>query len=258
MSAERVVVNGVRVDGLDLAGAVNRALARVDEGGGYVCFSNTHTSVMARRDPAYRSVVEGACLNLPDGHPVYWLSRLRGSPARGAVPGPDFFAALLAVERTPPLRHYFYGARPEVLERMLERLQARLPGLVIAGREAPPFRPLSPAETGAALGRIRGSGADVVWVALGSPRQDFWMAENQEALRPMLLVGVGAAFDYLAGERRRPPSWARRAGLEWLVRLVQEPGRLWRRYLVSHGLFLAYAIRDLLPDPARGRGRGGR
>jgi N-acetylglucosaminyldiphosphoundecaprenol N-acetyl-beta-D-mannosaminyltransferase len=245
-------VLGSHVSRLDAAGALERVRRRPGEGGGgYVCFTNVHATVTGRQDPAFQAVTNESFLSLADGKPVYWLARLLGDRAVGHVPGPDFM--LLALDRLRDQRHFFYGSTPRVLEQLKARMEERFPGLQVCGTLSPPFRPLTAADLAEHHAQIRASGAQYVWIGLGAPKQEMWMAANAQALQPAVLFGVGAAFEFHSGVTRRAPEAMRRLGLEWLFRLAAEPRRLWKRYLVTNTLFVSYAIRDLA---ARAIGRG--
>jgi N-acetylglucosaminyldiphosphoundecaprenol N-acetyl-beta-D-mannosaminyltransferase len=230
-----------------MASAVERIAAQCGDGsGGYVCFANTHIAVMAREDANFRDVVNGSLLTLPDGKPVYLLGKLKGFSGLEHIPGPDFFQRLIGFEKTPKLRHYFYGGKPEVIECLIDNLKSRFPQADIVGCESPPFRVLTQAEETGVIDRIRTSQPDVVWVGLGAPKQELWMASHWKMLRPALLLGVGAAFDFHAGAVNRAPVLMQKASLEWLYRLSQEPQRLWRRYLYSNAMFLVYSFVDII------------
>jgi N-acetylglucosaminyldiphosphoundecaprenol N-acetyl-beta-D-mannosaminyltransferase len=239
----RIDVLGSRISACDMDGALLALRERVVSGeGGYVCFTNVHTVVEGRGDLGFRRITNGSFMSLADGKPVYWVARLRNGAAVGHAPGPDTMLSLL--ERDPAAGHFFYGSTPETLARLRESLLARIPGLVVSGAISPPFRPLTAAETREHLATIRASGAAFVWVGLGAPRQEAWMAQHWRDLAPAILLGVGAAFDFHAGTTRRAPAWMRRAGLEWLYRLWREPRRLLKRYAVTNSRFLYYLAID--------------
>lgn len=227
--------------------AVADLLAGVRAGqGGYVCFVNAHVAVTGREDAAVRAAVDESFMSLPDGRPVFLAGKLRGVAPLEPVPGPDFMATVLARREDPPLRHFFLGGREEVLGRLVEVVHERYPGAEVAGAWSPPFRPLSDAEWAEALAKVRATRPDLVWVGLGAPKQELFMQAHWRELAPALLLGVGAAFDFMAGSVARAPAWMRRAGLEWLYRLVSEPRRLWRRYAYTNTMFVAYFLRDAL------------
>jgi N-acetylglucosaminyldiphosphoundecaprenol N-acetyl-beta-D-mannosaminyltransferase len=212
--------------------------------GGYVCFTNAHAAVLCRRDAQFRGVTNGSFLSLADGKSVYWLGRLKGATDLGHVPGPDFLISVL--ERFPQRRHFFYGSAPSVLESLVRSLRKQIPDLNICGSLSPPFRPLTQNEVREGHEQIRQANPDFIWVGLGAPKQELWMAESWQSLQPAILLGVGAAFDFHAGRVRRAPAALRLIGFEWLYRLLQEPQRLWKRYLITNTLFLYYSFQDAL------------
>jgi exopolysaccharide biosynthesis WecB/TagA/CpsF family protein len=198
-----------------------------------------HAVMTAARDPALRQAVNGFDMVAPDGQPVRWALRLlHGVRLSDRVYGPELMRRLCREAAAAQLGIYLYGSSPEVLRRLRQNLVAEHPGLVIAGAESPPFRPLEPAEEEQVLLRIEASGAELVLVGLGAPKQD-WFAHRARGRVRLPLVCVGAAFDFHAGTKPMAPAWMQRAGLEWLFRLLCEPRRLARRYLVTNTLFLA-------------------
>ena len=203
--------------------------------GQYICVGNVHTTVMAHDDPNYRRVQNSAAFVLPDGKPLSVYSRKHGFPEAQRVTGPDLMLALFA--RDNGLRHYFYGSTEETLAALEEKLRERYPGLAIAGMVSPPFRALTGEEDAAEVERINASGADIIWVGLGAPKQELWMYEHRGSVNGVM-IGVGAGFDYHAGRIRRAPAWMQRLSLEWLYRLLQDPRRLFRRYLVTNTRYL--------------------
>lgn len=244
---DRFDVIRCKISNVNMKGAVSKILARVRSGkGGYVCFVNVHASVTAYNNSEYLAVLNQSFMSLPDGKPVYWVGRIKGVEGIQQIPGPDFLPILINHNEDPPLRHYFYGGRSDVLEKLIENLKKKYPEAIIAGGESPPFRDLSPHEDSQVVCRIKESMADVVWVGLGAPKQDYWMAAHREQLKPAILLGVGAAFDFHAGNVRRAPMWMRSIGFEWMHRFMQEPRRLWRRYLITNSLFVLYAIKEMV------------
>lgn len=205
---------------------------------------NAYTLAVADQDNQFRSMLERASFNFPDGMPVVWANRLLHKDS--AVPhervyGPDLFLNVVDAGRAVGLRHYLLGSTPEVLDRLAGELRRRFPGVIIVGVDSPPFRPLSHEESQEQLARIVSSGAQVVWVGLGTPKQD-WEAARLAAGAPAVFCAVGAAFDFVAGMKRQAPEWMQRNGLEWLFRLATEPRRLWRRYLFGNVRFLAAVV----------------
>jgi N-acetylglucosaminyldiphosphoundecaprenol N-acetyl-beta-D-mannosaminyltransferase len=225
---------------------------------GYVTAAAVNLVMSAREDPEAEAAVQAATLAVPDGQPLVWALRALGHRRATRVYGPDLMAAFCAraAERGIPI--YLYGGRtPEALALLQARLRERFPGLAIAGAYSPPFRPLTEAEESEALARIDASGASVVWVGTGQPKQEKWMHRVRPRLNAPLLVGVGAAFDFHAGLVSQAPPWMQRSGLEWVYRLSREPRRLWRRYARYNPRFLAgfllQYLRHLRHRPGAGR-----
>ncbi len=203
----------------------------------YVNVCTTHTVLECYDAPALATIVNGSGLATPDGMPLVWLGQRAGHPVE-RVYGPDLMLALCAAGQAPGYRHFFYGGAPGVAEELAQRLQAQFPQLAIAGCYTPPFRPLTTDETHMVTELINGSGADIVWVGLGTPKQDYWVGQFRPLLTAPVLIAVGAAFDFHTGRVRQAPPWMQRRGLEWLFRLTQDPRRLWRRYLLGNPRFI--------------------
>ena len=210
--------------------------------GRYICVANVHTTVTASEDEAYRQVQNGAAMALPDGGPLSAFSRKHGFPEAARVTGPDLMREVLARSAEKGWRHYFYGSTDETLAILEQKLKERYPGAQIAGMYSPPFRTLTPEEDAGAVERINAARPDFVWVGLGAPKQERWMADHQGRVQA-LMIGVGAAFDYEAGNIKRAPRWMQKCSLEWLYRLMQDPGRLFKRYLSTNMKFLFWTWR---------------
>ena len=207
---------------------------------GYICVAATHTVVACQEDAELRSAVLGADLTVPDGQPLVWALRALGHPLDSRVYGPDLMEAACARAAATGRRFYLYGGRnPGALAELTRQLRLRHPGLRIVGGQAPPFRPLTPEEDDRVAADINRSRADVVWVGIGVPKQEKWMARMRDRLDAPVLVGVGAAFDFHAGLIPQAPGWLQRNGMEWAFRLAHEPRRLWRRYLRYNPRFVA-------------------
>lgn len=216
----------------------------------YVCICNAHAVVTAGQDAAFGRVVKEADMATPDGAPVAWMLRKLGYADQQRINGPDLMWKYCEQAAKKGESIYLYGSRPETLEILQRRLAVAFPGLRIAGAHSPPFRPATAAEDEADVARINASGAGTVWVSLGCPKQEQWMAAHRGRVNAVM-VGVGAAFDYHAGTVSRAPVWMQNAGLEWLHRLVSEPRRLWKRYLVTNTLFVLGATKQLVFGNAR-------
>jgi N-acetylglucosaminyldiphosphoundecaprenol N-acetyl-beta-D-mannosaminyltransferase len=211
---------------------------------GYVCVCNVHTVMASSEDRQLRAALDASSLNVPDGQPLVWALNALGHPLRDRVYGPELMSQACAQAAINGQRFYLYGGRNQgALVQLALNLRQRYPGIKIVGGYSPPHRPLSDDERAAVIDEINHSRADVVWVGIGVPKQEKWMAEMRPFLEPPVLVGVGAAFDFHAGLVPQAPPWMQSAGLEWAYRLAHEPRRLWRRYLRYNPRFLgAFAM----------------
>lgn len=238
---ERVNILGVRVSALSVDLACREIEGWVKERRkAYVCVAPVSTIVDCQHDSAYRDVVNAADMVTPDGMPVAWLVRSKGYPYVERTYGPDL---MRVVCRRPGLRHYFLGGTPEVMGPLSRNLQKDRSGINIVGMYSPPFRLQAQPEDKAVISAINAAKPDILWVGLGSPKQDFWMNMHRSCLDVPVMVGVGAAFDFLAGTKPQAPRWMQRTGFEWLFRLCCEPKRLWKRYLIGNSLFVYYLLR---------------
>ncbi len=238
-------VLGVQISAINMDGAVSTIEGWIDQKDPhYVCICTVHTVMECQRDPAFRDVVNGAGLRTPDGMPLVWLSRRAGHGTVSRVYGPDLMLALCERSAETGHRHFFYGGAPGVAEELTKNLSTRFPGLRIAGIHTPPMLPLGAIESAEMIQTINQSEADVVWVGLGTPKQDWWVANHRPLLHAPVLIAVGAAFDFHSGHVRQAPKWMQRNGFEWLFRLSQDPRRLWSRYLIMNTQFVARVLRQ--------------
>lgn len=237
---------GMRVDATSYRDATERILGWAREGGSRSVYIATVNNVMeSHEDPSFLHVMNGSDLTTPDGMPLVWGLKLLGVPGASRVYGPDLTPVVMraAAEHVVPVG--FYGGSPATLERLLDRVRRDFPGLEVAFHESPPFRSLTPEEDADVVQRVLASGARVLFVGLGCPKQERWIADHLDRV-PAVMVGVGAAFDFLAGTKRQAPGVLQRFGLEWLFRLATEPRRLWRRYLRHNPRFVALFARQVL------------
>ncbi|MBI5482166.1 MAG: WecB/TagA/CpsF family glycosyltransferase [Deltaproteobacteria bacterium] len=254
-TAPRIQVLGVQVAAVQIEDVVAQIedWIAARERARYVAVANVHMVVEASNDPVFRAVLDGADLVVPDGMPLVWLGRLQGHQLRRRVYGPELMLEFLRRTQGRGYRHFFYGDTSDVVARMLEKLRAST-SVEVAGHCSPPFRPLTPEEDRAAVAMINRSRPDVLWVALGCPKQEQWMHDHRDLVDVPVMVGVGQAFPIIAGELRQAPALLREHGLEWLFRLVHEPGRLWRRYLVGNSEFVMRVLLDeIVGRSSRGR-----
>lgn len=212
----------------------------------YVCVTGVHGIMECQRDVALRRIHNRAGLVTPDGMPLVWMSRRLGYGRVERVYGPDLMQAVTALAAHRGWRNYYYGGAPGLAERLRERLQGSHPGLAVVGTHSPPFRSLSPEEDLDVIERINAAAPDIVWVGLSTPKQERWMAAHVGKLTAPVLVGVGAAFDFLAGTKPQAPRWMQCNGLEWLFRMASEPRRLALRYVRNNPAFMLRAAGQLL------------
>ncbi|TCR62601.1 WecB/TagA/CpsF family glycosyltransferase [Bosea sp. BK604] len=238
----RVDILGVRVSAINLPLALETIQSWIAERKQrYVCITGAHGVMESQHDETLRTIHNQAGLVTPDGMPLVWMSRLLGHSRTRRVYGPDLMRALSALSAKQGYRQFYYGGDVGVADTLAARLCETYPGLVVAGTLSPPFRPLSSDEDAGIVEQINAARPDIVWVGLSTPKQEYWMASHAGRVEAPVMIGVGAAFDFLAGRKAQAPLWMQRNGLEWLFRLCQEPRRLFRRYVWIVPAFLASA-----------------
>jgi N-acetylglucosaminyldiphosphoundecaprenol N-acetyl-beta-D-mannosaminyltransferase len=232
-------VLGVNVSAVNMDLAVSLTEQWIDAGrSGYVCVTGVHGVMEAQTDPEFLHILNHAAINLPDGMPMTWVGRLQGFRQMDRVFGPDFLAAICHLSVDRGYRNFFYGGQPGVADLLSVTLRNRYPGLQVVGTYTPPFRHLTPHEESEVATQILQSRPHIVWVGLSTPKQERFMARYASRFQVPLMVGVGAAFDYHTGQIRDCSPWIKRAGLQWLHRLIQDPKRLWKRYLINNPAFI--------------------
>jgi N-acetylglucosaminyldiphosphoundecaprenol N-acetyl-beta-D-mannosaminyltransferase len=243
----RVNILGVGVNAMDMPQAVRLATGAVAQGRkGYVCVTGVHGIMEAQKDPAFRAILNRSLLTTPDGMPTVWVGRVNGYSRMGRVYGPDFMLNVCAASVQPGYTHFLYGGVEGVAEQLKDELTKKFPGLKIVGTYTPPFRPLNTSENAALQSQIAALRPDFFWVGLSTPKQERFMAEYLPRLETRVMVGVGAAFDMHTGRAKDSPDWVKSAGLQWLHRLLQEPSRLWKRYLINNPIFVYKMTSQLL------------
>ena len=240
-------VLGVDISAINMDRAIDLAQRWIATGdSAYICMTGVHGVMEAQSNSQLRRVLNCAFMNAPDGMPMSWVGWLQGHRQMDRVYGPDFMANLCRLSVAKGYRHYLYGGQPGVAQSLKTALEKRFPGLQIVGSYTPPFRSLKPDEESELLRDVQNAKPDILWVGLSTPKQEYFMAEYVKRLHVPLLIGVGAAFDFHTGRIREAPAWIKRAGLQWLHRLLQDPRRLWKRYLVNNPLFLCRIALQLL------------
>jgi len=243
---DRVDILGVGVSPINLDDAIATIERWISEGSrNYVCVTGVHGVMESRRDQRLRRIHNDAGMVTPDGMPLVWFSRFCGKSRTDRVCGTDLMRKMTAVSSQRGYRQFYYGGAEGVADKLKQALITAHPMLDVAGTLCPPFRELTPEEDRAVVAAINAARPDIVWVGLSTPKQEFWMANHLGRIEAPVMVGVGAAFDFLAGTKRQAPRWMQRNGLEWLFRLCSEPRRLWRRYAYSVPGFTILTIGDL-------------
>ena len=248
LPANKYSVLGTRVNAVQIPGVIAQMqgwIARRDACR-YIAVTGMHGVTEAKHDPQLRAALASASLVVPDGMPLVWLGRKHGFALPRRVYGPELMLRFWQETRSARYRHFFYGGALGVADALAHKFARQFPDHQIAGTFSPPYRNLDSDEDQEICSVINNSKSDVVWVGLGTPKQERWMRDHQNRLTSPVLIGVGAAFDFHAGRVRNAPAWMGDHGLEWLFRLAQEPRRLWRRYLIRGSEFAALAILELL------------
>jgi N-acetylglucosaminyldiphosphoundecaprenol N-acetyl-beta-D-mannosaminyltransferase len=243
----RVGVLGVRVSCIRMTDAVATIEHWIGQGRrNYICVRDAHGVMTSRRNRRLREIHDEAGMVTPDGMPLVWFLRLSGNRRVERVYGPDLMRKMTAVSSERGYRQFYYGGAEGVADKLKQVLTNAHPALEVVGTLCPPFRELTPEEDEAVVDLLNAARPHIVWVGLGTPKQEFWMASHLGRIEAPVMVGVGAAFDFLAGTKRQAPLWMQRSGLEWVFRLASEPQRLWRRYAYTVPGFAILAIGEFL------------
>lgn len=249
-------VLGVKISPIDMDQAVSTIENWIEsKTQNYVCIAGVHGVMASQSDGALREIYAKAGLATPDGMPLVWMARRLGFENTQRVYGPDLMRVLTARSESRGYRHFYYGGGDGLAEKLAMVLKAQHPNLNVVGTYCPPFRPLTEDEDAKIIEHINQADPDIVWVGLGCPKQEYWMASHTGRLKAPVLIGVGAAFDFLSGTKPQAPLWMQRNGLEWLFRLSSEPRRLGRRYFTIIPGFLVKATAQLLRQPASTGGK---
>jgi N-acetylglucosaminyldiphosphoundecaprenol N-acetyl-beta-D-mannosaminyltransferase len=241
-------VLGTRVDAVQISDVIAQMQAWIGSRDRcrYITVTGMHGVTEARHDPQLRAALESASLVVPDGMPLVWLGRRHGFALKRRVYGPELMFRFWQETLSGRYRHFLYGGAPGVADALASKFAHQFPDHEIAGTFSPPYRNLTPEEDEAICSAINDTQPDIVWVGLGTPKQERWMLDHRNKLSAPVLIGVGAAFDFHAGTVRSAPVWMGENGLEWLFRLAQEPRRLWHRYLVRGTEFAALSLLEFL------------
>ena len=242
----RVNVLGVGINALNLKSALAQIADAIrNRRKGYICVTGVHGVMEAQTDEGFRAILNNAFLCTPDGMPMVWVGKIRGQSDMRRVYGPDLMLDICEWSQANPCRHFFFGGAPGVADQLAEKLKTRFPKLEVAGTYTPPFRPLNPEEENDLREKVRAARPDIFWVGLSTPKQERFMAQYLPKLDATLMIGVGAAFDFLSGRVKQAPRWMQRTGLEWFYRLCSEPRRLAGRYFKNNPIFVAKIVLQL-------------
>ena len=244
---QRTNILGVGVSAINLPLCLRMLDKWIDNNeSNYVTVTGVHGVIESHYNENIRRIHNSAGMVTPDGMPLVWLSRLKGHKIVNRVYGPDLMLAVCEHSLEKEYKHFFYGGANGTLDLLVDKLIKRFPGLHVCGTYSPPFRTMSPDEDNELMNKINQTKPDILWVGLGTPKQELWMAAHLELVDVPVLIGVGAAFDFLAGAKMQAPRWMQRSGLEWVFRLFSEPQRLWKRYLINNPLFVILIIGQAL------------
>ncbi len=243
---ERQDILGVKISITNLDQCVETIQAWITQGGKqYVCVAPGHSVMDCQDDPKLRNIFNNSGMTTPDGMSIVWALKAAGHRDVTRVYGPDLMLRVCQISQDAGFIQYLYGGERLVLEALKRNLTDRFPKLKIAGTYSPAFREIGFHEDPAVINQINESGADLIWVGLGSPKQEYWMAQHRELLQAPVIIAVGAAFDFLSGAKKQAPRWVQRSGMEWLFRFLHEPARLWKRYR-RYPRFVSLLIRQFL------------
>lgn len=247
MSLPCINVLGVGISTITMDDALSQISTWIDQAEKhYVSVCTVHTVMECQNNPAMRQAVNGASMATPDGMPLVWLGQAAGKQPVSRVYGPDLMLALCELSVQKGYTHFLYGGAEGVPEKLSQALHKKHPGLKVVGAYSPPFRTLTDVEDQQIVDQINQVNPDIIWVGLGTPKQDLWMASHRESLNAAVIIAVGAAFDFHAGLKKQAPGWMQRNGLEWFFRLLSEPRRLAGRYLINNPLFMLLILMQAL------------
>lgn len=242
---KRVNIIGADISVTNMEDLITNIKSKINSGDtDYICVSNVHTTVTARNDEYFKTIINNSFLSVPDGMPLVWAGRKKGYKDIGRTAGPEIMETVFSNSSTKKYKHYFYGSTKETLKLMKDNLISKYPDLNIVGMKESFFRLLTMEEDKELVEEINRLQPDIIWVGIGAPRQEIWMYEHKPTINSSLMIGVGGAFAVYAGIVNRAPRWMQNHGLEWLYRFAKEPGRLWKRYIFTNSGFIFYLLID--------------
>ncbi len=212
----------------------------------YITVNNVHTIISGVKYKNYKQIINNSYIALPDGKPLSIYAKLKGEKNISRIFGPTFMEKTLDWGQEDQLKHYFFGSSQDTMNKMVRNIEKKFPQAKIVGAFSPPYRPFTSEENEKFISEINNAEPDLIWIGLGAPKQEIWISENYKKLNRGIMIGIGAGFDYIAGNTKHAPEWMKNASLEWLYRLVQEPRRLWKRYFLTNTLFIIFIILEFL------------
>jgi len=253
-AARSVKILGTNMSVVNMEEALARTESLIEQRGkGYLCVTGVHGIMEAQANPEFQQILNSSFLTVPDGMPTVWIGRLYGYGSMSRVYGPDFMLELCERSQKKGYRHFLYGGSQGVAEELGQTLVARFPLLQVVGTYTPPFRPLTTEESADLRGQVAAAKPDIIWIGLSTPKQERFMHATLALLDTHVMAGVGAAFDIHTGRIQDAPAWMKQSGLQWLHRLMQEPRRLGRRYLINNPLFMVKVSWQLIRDACTGQ-----
>lgn len=243
---DTIEILGVRVNLENYDSAIKKVEEHICSGfpASYVTLMSANNLVQAKRNEFFKEISNKSYLSLPDGIPLVWVARSKGARIKTNTRGTDFMYKFFQKTPQKTYKHFIYGGKEGIAEQLKRVFEDRFPGVQIVGTYCPPFRKLTQQEDREVCELIDSSGADIVWVGLSTPKQEYWMYEHRDRLNVSLMIGVGAAFDFHTGNAKEAPRWMQSNGLEWIFRLLTEPRRLWRRYLIGNSSLIYWLIKE--------------
>ncbi|MFA7289739.1 MAG: WecB/TagA/CpsF family glycosyltransferase [Melioribacteraceae bacterium] len=246
MSINKINVFAIQISKISTYELVYKKIIHSYSKPNYITVNNVHTIIQATRQNYYKKIINNSFLSLPDGQPLSFYAKLKGEKNINRIFGPTFMEKTIDWGQKVGLKHFFFGSNEIVLRDLKQQINKKYPRTIITGSFSPPYKlKFTEEENLQFIEMMNKSGADLFWIGLGAPKQEIWMYENYKKLNHGIMIGIGAGFDYLAGNTKHAPEWMKNMALEWLYRLIQEPRRLWKRYLITNSLFLYYVFLEM-------------
>lgn len=244
---DKIEILGSKISSFESYDEVYNAIKGYQDQPSYITVNNVHTITVGINNPYYLDIINDSLYALPDGRPLSLYSKLYGQNKCIRIFGPTLFEKIIEWGQKDNLKHFFFGSSSYILTKLIHNISMKFPSAIITGYYSPPYKSrFNEKENKQFIEIMNKCGADIIWIGLGAPKQELWMYENYKKLDKGIMIGIGAGFDYLAGNIKHAPEWMKSASLEWLYRLIQEPRRLWKRYLITNSLFIWYIFLKMI------------